>query len=224
MKVQPLLKSMLLILTGVALVSFIAPQQAKAQYEQPTYTVQAHDGAIELRQYPPHVVVQVTTQGNREKAASQGFRALFGYISGDNTTQSTIAMTVPVTEKKAEGQKIAMTVPVTTEKTDAETESWVTRFNLPASFTEATAPQPINKAITLETLPQQRMAVIRFSGRPNNLALTKQEDRLKAYLDSKGLKATGVTQYAFYNGPFTLPMLRRNEVMIPVADASLAQP
>jgi hypothetical protein len=61
--------------------------------------------------------------------------------------------------------------------------------------------------------------VFQFSGNPNTAQLKKRSTDLKAALKASGLLTvmSGVPVcYAFYNPPFTLPFLRRNEVMIRV--------
>ena len=65
-------------------------------------------------------------------------------------------------------------------------------------------------------MPGRRFAAIRFSGLPNNGKLRKQVARLEMLISKKELNTISVPAYAFYNPPWTLPFLRRNEVLIEI--------
>ena len=79
--------------------------------EQPYLVVRTEPG-FELRRYPQHVVAEVTVTADFDDAGGQAFRFLFGYISGDNTTDEKLSMTSPVVQSPA-SQEIPMTAPVT---------------------------------------------------------------------------------------------------------------
>lgn len=66
------------------------------------------------------------------------------------------------------------------------------------------------------SIPAKDYAVIRFSGLARQGVLQKNLDLLLHYVDSKKLHSIGKPIYAFYNPPWTLPFLRRNEIMIEV--------
>ena len=59
--------------------------------------------------------------------------------------------------------------------------------------------------------------MIRFSGMAEEDSLRRHTHELKAYLHSKNLEPLAAPTYAFYNPPWTLPWLRRNEIMIEIA-------
>ena len=88
---------------------------------------------------------------------------------------------------------------------------------MPASYTIDTLPKPKNPAVKLKEVEAKRFAVIRFSGMAGEDSLKRHTDELEAYLRSKNLQTLSAPTYAFYNPPWTLPLLRRNEVMIEVA-------
>ncbi len=175
-----------------------------ATYETPRHSVVESDGTFEIRELEPRLVAEVTVTGNRDEAGNKAFRILFNYISGENDGS----------------QKIAMTAPVTQIPAGDDHEAWEIAFMMPAEFTMETLPKTEDARIRLyETVPQ-RMAVVRFSGSWGQKNLDKHEAKLRSWMDKRGLKPTGEMVYAFYNSPFTLPMMRRNEVMFELAPSA----
>lgn len=175
------------------------------------------DGKIELRAYAPMIVAEVTMTGERYQAINDGFRALAGYIFGGNTVNQKIAMTAPVLQERADkGEKIAMTAPVMQAAAETANE-WRVRFVMPASYTLATLPRPNDARVKLIEVPAHKVAVIRFAGLNRDENLQKHRDQLLTWVRAQNLKTVGTPSYAFYNPPWTLPFLRRNEVMVGIA-------
>jgi effector-binding domain-containing protein len=181
--------------------------------EQAQYTVIKADGDIELRDYPAMLVAEVDVSGEREPAINAGFRQLAAYIFGDNTASEKIAMTAPVVQQ--EGQKIAMTAPVMQQ---AKGASWTVTFKMPAHFKRSELPRPNNPNIHIRELPGKKFAVIRFSGIASREMIAAHEAQLQDYLKSQSIANLSAPQYAFFNPPYTLPFLRRNEIMIEIPD------
>lgn len=185
--------------------------------EIPAYQVVSQHGNIEQRRYAPMIIAEVTVRGDRREAANQGFRILANYIFGNHTAvnaDESIDMTAPVMQEKQ--SKIDMTAPVMTEN-DASGE-WTIRFVMPKHFTMATLPKPNNKLIKIVSVPEKSYWVIRFSGTSGEGNLNRHLKTLQNFMKEHGYKSAGPYQYAFYNPPWTLPFMRRNEVMVPVAD------
>lgn len=179
--------------------------------EQPKYTVAESYGDIEIRDYAPMIVAETEVTGTRELAISEGFRTIADYIFGNNITSRQIKMTAPVTQEPSE--PIAMTAPVTQQ---GDGDTWRVRFVMPSKHTMESLPVPKNPAVKIKQMPSKRFAAIRFSGLPNNGKLRKQTARLEKLISKKELNAISVPSYAFYNPPWTLPFLRRNEVLIEI--------
>ncbi|MFQ6553705.1 SOUL family heme-binding protein [Aestuariibius insulae] len=178
--------------------------------EVPPYEVVRQDGAVELRDYQPHLLAEVTVEGARRSALNTGFRVLAGYIFGGNSASDKIAMTAPV----AQSEKIEMTAPVGQSGSDGR---WTVTFMMPSRFTVDTLPTPENEAVVFREAPASRQAVLTFSGRATQAQLDRREAELTGWIEAAGLKRTGPVAHYYYDDPFTLPGQRRNEVAIPVA-------
>jgi hypothetical protein len=60
------------------------------------------------------------------------------------------------------------------------------------------------------------MAAKRFSGAATDRLFESKAQALLKELEAAGYKAVGEIQYARYNGPWTPPVLRRNEVLVAI--------
>ncbi|MEM9063338.1 MAG: heme-binding protein [Pseudomonadota bacterium] len=178
---------------------------------EPDYDVVRSDGPFEIRDYPELVVV-ATAMSN---GSSDAFGKLFDYISGANRAQDKIAMTAPVLQSPEESTEIAMTAPVLRgADSDGKVEMV---FVLPEDFTPETAPEPTDPAVRLTTIPSRRVAVLRFSGLFRDPAIAENTKSLQNRMQAEGLEPIGPPEAAGYNPPWTLPPLRRNEILIPIA-------
>jgi len=180
-------------------------------YEQPDYTVLYEDGNVEYRQYEPYLVSEtiIENTGDYKDAGNEGFRRLFKFITGANQGQAKIAMTVPVAQ--APSEKIAMTVPV---QQGESADGWRVSFMLPSEYTLETAPVPTDSRVYVREVPGRLMAVLRFSGRWTDANYEARQDELIELVDAENITALGEVQRAAYNAPFSLPFMRRNEVLV----------
>jgi len=183
--------------------------------EHPKYTLVERSGNIEIRDYAPMIVAEAEVSGDRREAIGKGFRLIADYIFGNNTASKKVAMTAPVTQQGSE--KIAMTAPVTQQ---GDGKNWRVRFIMPSKYTMETLPKPNNAAVELEEVPGKRFAVIRFSGMGGKESLDRHTKELEEFLSAKNLTPLSPPTYAFYNPPWTLPFLRRNEVLVEIPASS----
>ena len=179
--------------------------------EKPDYKVIQSEQNIEIRQYEPMIIAEVEVDGKREDAIGDGFRLLADYIFGNNTVQQVISMTAPVQQK--ENQKIAMTAPVQQQSTG---KSWRMSFVMPSKYSMDSLPVPNNNRVRLKEILTKKFVVIEFSGTNSNENVTEHENQLMNYIEANQIKIYGSPNYAFYNPPWSLPFLRRNEVMIEI--------
>lgn len=187
--------------------------------EEPSYRVLRSLGEqMEIREYAPYVVAEVTVPGPAAQAGNQAFPILAGYIFGRNQGERKFAMTAPVTQMPAgptEGQRMAMTAPVTQQA--AGPVGYVVQFVLPSEVALQAAPLPLDERVRLREEPPQRVAVIRYSGFWSEANKEEHTRKLQAALAAAGLATRGEPVLARYNGPMTPWFLRRNEVWLHLA-------
>lgn len=170
---------------------------------------------IDVRHYEKIVLVSAPMDG-MDSGRNSAFSKLFGYISGQNKASSKIAMPAPVLLDNAdidEGVDISMTAPVFME--DASGQARMS-FVLPATYTLDSAPVPQDPDVKLNEIKDYTVAAITFSGLLSADNIAKHRTMLEAWIEDNGYKITGAYKAAGYNPPFTIPALRRNEVLIPV--------
>lgn len=184
--------------------------------EEQKYVVEKIFPNFEVRHYEPCVLADVTVSADFQSAGSIAFRSLIGYISGSNEPNKKIAMTSPVIQKsdaKASATKIAMTSPVIQE---SASDIQIVSFVMPAGLTLADLPLPTNSKVTLRQLPEQLVAVVKFTGRWTEATYDRQLAQLKQQLKVNGITETGSPRFARFDPPWTPWFLRRNEIQIPI--------
>jgi len=173
-------------------------QMARWFTEAPDHVVEAMIGSLELRRYPTRIEASTEVdEPDLNRALDLAFNRLACFIDGANGDRATIAMVAPVVTTMRDGR-------------------YHMRFVMPPGKELLALPRPDDSRIALHEAPEKRIAAMRFNGpwTPENFA--KQERKLLKELVAAGLSARGSVQFAGYDSPMTLPMLRRNELWIEI--------
>ena len=181
--------------------------------ESAPYTLLKADTSqnIEVRNYDSMILVSTDMAGDGRNSA---FRKLFRYIDGENEASAAIAMTAPVImDNTGKSQKIAMTAPVFMNNRPGGS---MMSFVMPKEFTLQTTPKPTNPDLVVTEVKDYKVAAIQFSGTLSRSNVAKYTELLQQWITANGYTAIGEPVEAGYNGPLTLPMLRRNEVLIEI--------
>ena len=173
-------------------------------YEETRYRVVRRGDGYEVRLYDDRLAAQTAQASNSDNA----FGRLFRYISGANTGSAKIDMTVPV----ARSEKIDMTVPVN-QTTGA---GGYMQFFLPDFYTLESAPRPTDPDVQIVVVSGGYYAARLYKGLANEGNYENHRGKLLTALQSDEVKVIGAPVRATYNGPFTPPFMRRNEVIVPV--------
>ena len=161
-------------------------------YEEANYEVVKKNEIYEIRKYPDRLAIEteISNQGS-------SFRKLFNYISGNNEDNEEIKMTTPVTQVEKKGN---MTM----------------QFYLPTRFNKDNAPSPSNSDVKILNIKEGYYAVITYSGRASDKNFIKHKSILESELKKDDISILSSPIKATYDGPFTLPMRRRNEAMLEI--------
>ena len=178
----------------ISLVTSVMTTQAIA-IEEPVYQVEKawETEQIEIRAYAPRVmaVTEVIEDSNG------GFRVLAGYIFGGNAEEQEIAMTAPVQQSMEGDREMA--------------------FMMPAEYALEDLPEPEDQRVSFREVPAYTAGVIQFSGWASAEKADENWQQLRRFLMAEGIDITGEPTLNQYNPPWTLPFMRRNEIIVPVA-------
>ena len=160
--------------------------------EQLKYETIDVNEVYEIRKYFDRLVIETETSNQ-----NSSFRKLFNYISGSNEKNQEIKMTAPVTQIEKNGN---MTM----------------QFYLPSEFDENNVPIPSNSEVKVLNMKGGYFDAITYSGRASDKNFIKYKEILENQLKEDKITILSPPIRATYNSPFTLPMLRRNEVMFEI--------
>ena len=194
--------------------------------EEPKYEVLQSDDTYEVRQYAPILIAETIVEGDMDEASNKGFRLIADFIFGNNqvvdtTSSEKIAMTAPVTVEP-QSTKISMTAPVTVEPQSENAnmqlaKQWRVHFVMPSRYTLANIPKPKNSAVHLREIPSKFFVVHQYSGFNTVARFQAKAQETKDWALKRELKLIGTPQLSRYDPPWTLPMFRRNEIMIEIS-------
>jgi hypothetical protein len=181
-------------------------------YQGPSYTVVSQEEGYEIRDYQGYSVAS-TNMGkvgepysmNDISTTGTAFNALAAYLFGANE----------------EGKAMEMTTPVTT------TSLGEMRFFIPDGSEDIPVPLEDTSmyeagAVQIVHIPSARLAVRRFTGFVTEGEVARQKDALLSQLQLDGVEidvphGAVVPHVIFqYNPPYTIPMVRRNEIAVPL--------
>ena len=148
---------------------------------------------IEIRAYEELILATVTNI--KPDGEDDNFRVLFKFISGGNQDQQKINMTSPVLRQKIANKNIMS-------------------FIMPDDLILNNIAKPNNNNIKIHKLTHNKFIVIRFSGRASNKNFILKEQILLNEVQKNGFQlAADKPIWAYYNAPWVLPFLKRNEVL-----------
>lgn len=211
------MKKRVILFGALGIVALLASQaDAAKKVDEPKFKVVEDHGPIQIREYEPMVIAEVELSGSAHEVLDRGFRILADYIFGKNEPRSRYedALDSPV-RAQLKGDKIPMTAPVTAQSTGSV---WKISFIMPPGRSLKNLPRPTDERIELIEIPARRVAALRFSGLGAEDTMGKKTKELRDFLDRFHFKTEGEPVYAYFNPPWVLPFLRRNEVQITVTN------
>ena len=144
---------------------------------------------IEVKVLPPATLFASTSDAHYIERNNSLFRPLFRYIQAHD-----IAMTTPV---------------------EAEMQPGVMYFYIGGDASERELPE--TDEVDVVQLPERKVLSIGIRGSYNAKNFAKGEARLREWLAGQSdYIAAGPARAVYWNGPFTLGLLKRSEVHIPI--------
>ena len=173
---------------------------------------------IQIRRYKTCVYVEtpIGNGGLSSSESSAAFQRLAQYLgvfgTPLNESQIPIAMTAPVVRARAIAEKVAMTAPVVNT-------AGTMAFVLPAKYQSVdAAPRPLDPRVKLRAGMERKCAVLTFAGYATDAVVSDRVAELSAKLVQYRFKPMNSKfEVLRYNPPFTIPMLRTNEILIEVS-------
>lgn len=196
---------------GAVVAAATGLQLARLYFEEPAHDVELRDGAFEVRRYHPRVVASTRVAlADRREATRAGFGRLADYIFARD-----VAMTTPVEATPAR-ERIAMTTPVESTPDDA---GWEVAFTMPSEYALDDLPAPGDPRVELGETSGRLVGALRFSGRLGDGDRRAREAELLDRVERAGYRAVSEVTVAIYDPPtVVLPFLRRNELLVEVAE------
>lgn len=162
------------------------------------YQVLETHNDYEIRQYPELLILQNEVDSAKDFATNNGFSVLTNYVHGDNDRKEKINILLPVMQRK-EGQV------------------WWATFVVSNKYTAKTLPKPHHPHVHIAILPAKKYIVVRFSGVATQAHVERHLRLFQDYIAEHKIKVMPEPIIAFYNPPWTLPFIRRNEIMFALA-------
>ncbi len=185
--------------------------------EEPPYRSLARVGAVEIRGYGPRLAAETVVGGAplappRHRFCRRGAVILGAHPHPPRARVARTFQNIPASQASA---TIPMTAPVA--QAPDPSGAWRIRFFMPAGSTSASLPEPLNHDVRIVTVPGETVAVLRYSGVATKGAVQEANRRLLRTLSGSAWQAEGTPVAWFYDPPWTLPPLRRNEAAVMVS-------
>lgn len=192
----------------------------------PAYRVVAQKDGYEIREYEGYTVAstsmtKVDEPYTMDDLASGGeaFNALAAYLFGANDEKEVMEMTTPVTTTSTGEMRFYLK-----ERDNGAAGGGAASFPKP----QAENDEVFNEKglVKIQEIPPATLAVAKFTGFVTEGEVARQKDALLTSLAIDGIEidvphGTTVPHVIFqYNPPYTIPILRRNEIGIPVRMSS----
>lgn len=195
----------------------------------PQYEVLLKRDHLELRRYPTLILAQTqmaprtddtSSVTEVESAAAMGssFSNLADYLFGNNESKAPMKMTTPVFLDKQVDMVEGKVAP---SEESHESKSEMMSFIIGEYDNLSDVPKAVDDTVELVEVPGGVYAAVEFTGFVTQGEARRQRERIMALLEKEeGIRLAPNADKTFkcliYNGPSTLPNLRRNEILVEV--------
>lgn len=183
-----------LIIFSGTLISNTAEKQEFTIIEQINHKL----GKIEKRKYPKMTLFQISLADDTKQSMNSSFEILADYISKRNEKNEKIRMTTPVIKKMN------------------EQNTWTLSFIAPKQYNIENLPKPLDEKISIVEEKEKTYIAITFSGNMNEDSKNKHLTNLLKYCKDNNLNVNKNPIILMYNPPWTLPLLKKNEILLEI--------
>jgi hypothetical protein len=177
--------------------------------ETPKYEIVVEDGELEIRRYSAFLVAKYFVAGSYPECTELAFQRLADFINGNNVDRS--KLDPQEAQARGGGEHMPMTTPILQWQAAG---GWTMAFVLPRKYTFSTSPRPTDEGVELQQMPSQTMAVLRYTGGVDEERILRRFRELQGWVQSIGWRSISEPVAAQYDPPFTIPFLKRNEVLV----------
>ncbi|KAL9180403.1 hypothetical protein ACHAXT_008373 [Thalassiosira profunda] len=183
----------------------------------PPYRVLSKGEGYEIREYEAYTVASTSMSKVDEPytmddlaSGGEAFNALAAYLFGANEEKEVMEMTTPVTTTSTGEMRFYL----------KERKSGGHSFPEPVAENDEVFNE--KGAVKIQEIPKATLAVAKFTGFVTEGEVERQKDALMTCLSLDGIEIdvphASVVPHVIlqYNPPYTIPLLRRNEIGIPV--------
>ena len=169
--------------------------------ETPKYKIISKHEGFEVRRYSDMVIATTKVQADFKSSTSSGFRRIASYIFGGNDKEMKIAMTAPViADCPSEGLK-----------------SYNISFVMPKEYSMNDLPKANISEVSIQKESLGEVAVLSFGGWATESRSINYQKKLSELLLKNKIEIKGGFMVAQFNSPWTLPMFRKNELMVRIS-------
>ena len=172
--------------------------------ETPEYELISTDDGFEIRRYSEMIIATTSVQADYKSSTSSGFRRIASYIFGGNDKE----------------MKIAMTAPVISDCPSEGLNTFNISFVMPKEYSIDDLPKSNTSLVSIEQESLGDVAVLTFGGWATESRSISYQQKLSALLKKSGIESQGGFMVAQFNSPWTLPMFRKNELMVRIINKS----
>lgn len=172
--------------------------------ETPEYELISKDDGFEIRRYSEMIIATTSVQADYKSSTSSGFRRIASYIFGGNDKE----------------MKIAMTAPVISDCPSEGLNAFNISFVMPKEYSIDDLPKANTSLVSIEQESLGDVAVLTFGGWATESRSISYQQKLSALLKKSGIESQGGFMVAQFNSPWTLPMFRKNELMVRIINKS----
>ena len=172
--------------------------------ETPEYELISKDDGFEIRRYSEMIIATTSVQADYKSSTSSGFRRIASYIFGSNDKE----------------MKIAMTAPVISDCPSKGLNTFNISFVMPKEYSIDDLPKANTSLVSIEQESLGDVAVLTFGGWATESRSISYQQKLSALLKKSGIESQGGFMVAQFNSPWTLPMFRKNELMVRIINKS----